>query len=87
MGLTKINEKLDSYFSRLEDGTAAKIKPSHVQKVIAKLQAKQTSLKKEIDETENPAKKERLEGKLSTAGAQIERAEWLLEKIGSNSKS
>lgn len=82
MGLTKINEKLESYFSRLEDGKATKIKPSHVQKVIAKLQAKQMLLKEEIHDTEKASKKERLESKLSTVCAQIERAEWLLKKIG-----
>ena len=86
MGLTKISQKLDSYFSRLEDGKAAKIKPSHVEKVIAKLRSKQQLLKDEISDPVNLSKKERLESKLSVVGDQIERGEWLLDKIGSDPK-
>ena len=82
MGLKKISEKLDSYFSRHEDGKAAKIERSHVEKVIDKLKTKQTLLKEEIKDTEKRSKIERLESKLSTVAEQIERAEWLLEKIG-----
>ena len=86
MGLTKIGEKLDSYFRRLDDGKAAKIKPSHVEKVIAKLRSKQALLKIEISDSVKPSKKERLERKLSITVDQIKRAEWLLDKIGSNPK-
>ena len=82
MGLKKISEKLDSYLGRLEDGRAAKIERSHVEKVIDKLKAKQTLLQEEVRDTEKPSKIERLKSKLSTVGEQIERAEWLLEKIG-----
>ena len=81
MGLEKITEKLDKYFGRLERGKAAKIKPSHVRKVIAKLRAKQELLKNEHQEAEKPSKKNRVENKLSTVREQIKRAEWLLGKI------
>ena len=83
MGLEKIAEKLDKYYERMEQGTAATIKPAHVDKVIAKLQAKKALLLDELREAEKPAKKSRLESKLVTIGEQIERAEWLLKKIGS----
>jgi len=82
MGLAKIGEKLDKYFSRLEDGKAAKIKPSHVEKVIAKLRAKKSLLQQDINTAAKPSQKERLERKLSVAEDQIARAEWLLDKIG-----
>jgi uncharacterized protein YaiL (DUF2058 family) len=87
MGLTKIGEKLDSYFSRLEDRKAAKIKPAHVEKVIVKLRAKQALLKEEISDSKKPSTRERLESKLSSAEDQIQRAEWLLQKIGSDPKA
>ena len=83
MGLEKITEKLDKYFSRLERGKATKIKPAHVEKMIAKLHTKQELLKDEARQAEKPSKKNRLENKLSTVHKQIERAEWLLEKVGS----
>ena len=81
MGLGSITEKLDKYFGRLEDGRAAKIKPAHVEKVIAKLSAKQASLQSELGEAEKPAKKVRLENKMATVREQIERAEYVLQKI------
>lgn len=83
MGLEKITEKLDKYFNRLESGKATKIKPSHVEKAIAKLHAKQKLLKDELRDAEKVSKKSRLENKLVTVREQIDRAEWLLEKIGS----
>ncbi|WP_162797942.1 hypothetical protein [Sulfitobacter sp. JL08] len=82
MGLKKIAEKLDTYYKRLELGKAAKIQSAHVEKVIAKLQAKQEQLKTELSETEKPSKKQRLEGKLATVEEQITRSEWLLREIG-----
>ena len=82
MGLGKIAEKLDKYFDRLEHGKATKIKSGHVRKVIAKLHAKQELLLAEYHEAEKPSKKERIDNKLSTIHEQIERAEWLLARIG-----
>ena len=83
MGLEKTTEKLDKYFNRLENGKATKIKPAHVEKAISKLHAKRQLLMEELGETEKMSKKGRLENKLATVREQIERAEWLLEKIGS----
>lgn len=83
MGLKKLSQKLDAYFERLERGKATQIEPAHVQKVIAKLQAKQNLLTDEFLAAQSPSKKERLSNKLATARAQIERAQWLLAKIGS----
>lgn len=82
MGLERITEKLDKYFSRLESGSAAKIKPSHVEKVIAKLHAKQEQLQDELAAADKPSKQTRLENKLGTVGKQLERAHWLLDQIG-----
>ena len=82
MGLEKIAEKLDSYYDRLEHGKATKIKPSHVEKAIVKLNARQEALNRELLEARKPSKKERLQCKLATVRTQIERAEWLLDQIG-----
>ena len=82
MRLENIADKLDEYFERLERGKAAKIKPSHVEKVIAKLQTKQDLLMGELQDAAKPSKQERLENKLATVCEQIERAEWLLAKVG-----
>ena len=81
MGLGKSIEKLDEYYSRLNEGKAQKIKPSHVKKVIEKLKVKEKSLKSDLTSTENESKKQRLERKLSTVAELIQRANWLLEKI------
>ncbi len=82
MGLEKIAGKLDEYYDRLERGKAAKIEPAHVEKVIAKLRAKQDLLKGELQDAVKPSKQERLENKIATVREQIERAEWLRAKIG-----
>ncbi|MDQ2090939.1 hypothetical protein [Marimonas arenosa] len=82
MGLESAVEKLDKYFKRLEKGKAQKIKPSHVEKVIGKLEAKAALLQTEISETEKESKKQRLERKLQMVREQQERARWLAEKIG-----
>ncbi len=82
MQLTKSIEKLKKYYGRLEAGKTKKIKPSHVEKVANKLLAKEHSLLDEIATTKKASKKERLEQKLVTTRKQIDRAKWLLEKIG-----
>ena len=81
MPLTKAIEKLKKYYSRLEAGNAKKIKPSHVEKVIRKLLAKETSLLEEIATTKKVTKKGRLEQKLVTTRNQLDRAKWLHNKI------
>ena len=81
MGLGKSVEKLDKYYERLDKGKAYKIKPSHVEKVLRKLQAKELMLLEEIDETSKDAKKKRLGRKLDVVREQQERARWLQEKI------
>ena len=60
MGLGKSIEKLDDYYDRLAQNKAGKIKPDHVEKVLAKLHDKEARLKAEISETEKLSKKERL---------------------------
>lgn len=82
MGFETAVEKLDKYFGRLEKGKAQKIKPSHVEKVIRKLEMKEQILQTELAETEKESKKRRLEGKLEMVREQQSRARWLLEKIG-----
>ena len=44
MGLKKYAGKLDEYYQRLTQGKVEKIKPSHVEKVLAKLRPKKVQL-------------------------------------------
>lgn len=81
MALTRSMEKLKKYHARLEAGKAKKIKPSHVEQVIRKLMAKESSLLQEIEATKKPSKKERLRKKLETTREQIDRARWLMDEI------
>jgi len=81
MGLERSVDKLDKYYERLNKGKAQKIKPSHVEKAIRKLQVKEKHLLEEIDETSKESKKVRLKRKLALVAEQQERARWLLEKI------
>ena len=83
MPLTKAIEKLKKYYRRLESGDAKKIKPNHVEKVIKKLLANESSLLEEIATTKKASKKERLEQKLVTTRKQIDRAHWILDKLSS----
>jgi len=81
MALAKSMEKLKKYYARLEAGKAKKIKPSHVEHVIRKLTAKESSLLREIEAVKKPSKKERLQKKLETTREQIDRARWLMDEI------
>ena len=81
MGLKEYSAKIDDYYDRLTQGKAKKIKPSHVEKVIAKLKAKKTQLRAEIAKATKPSKRERLERKVLIAKEHIKRAELLLENI------
>jgi uncharacterized protein YlxW (UPF0749 family) len=87
MGLKKYADKLDDYFGRLAHGKAEKIKPSHVEKVIRKLQAKQEQLQAEIEATTKESKKARLERKFQFAKEHIKRAELLLKNIDPSAKT
>lgn len=81
MGLKKLTEKISDYHARLESGKASKIKPTHVTKVLGKLQAKESALKTEIAATEHGEKRQRLARKLEIAQTQIKRAKHLLQAI------
>ncbi|MBV2358553.1 hypothetical protein KUH32_02085 [Thalassococcus sp. CAU 1522] len=81
MGLKKLAEKIADYNERFEQGKASKIKPEHVEKVLAKLRKKSAELQVDIASATTSEKKARLEKKLGVATAQIERAEWLLKEI------
>ena len=81
MGLKKLAEKVAQYNERLEQGKASKIKPSHVKKVLEKLQSKSDELVEEIETTSNHEKRVRLDRKLGIAREHIERAKWLLKEI------
>lgn len=81
MGLTKSIEKLDKYQDRLKQGKAAKIKPSHLKKVTKKLEAKEISLRAELEEATKADKRERLERKLALVHEQQARAKWLAEQL------
>jgi uncharacterized protein YlxW (UPF0749 family) len=86
MGLKKYAGKLDEYYQRLTQGKVEKIKPSHVEKVLAKLRAKKVQLEEEIKTTAKESKKARLERKVLIAKEHIKRAELLLEEIDTPAK-
>jgi len=81
MGLKKYASKIDDYFERLTQGKVEKIKASHVEKVIKKLQTKQEQLRDEIEKTTKDSKRARLERKVLFAIEHIKRAEMLLKEI------
>lgn len=81
MGLGKSIDKLEDYYDRLARNQAGKIKPDHVEKVLAKLRDKESRLESEITATEKTSKKERLESKLLVVREQIRRGEWLLGEV------
>lgn len=81
MGLDNTIEKLDKYFKRLENGRVQKIKPSHVDKVIDKLEAKAELLLVELSEANTETKKRRLQNKLEMVREQQDRARWLKDNI------
>lgn len=82
MGLESAVEKLDKYFKRLKKGKANKIKPSHVERVVKKLESKAKLLQAELKDTDKDSKKRRLERKLEMIQEQRDRARWLESKIG-----
>lgn len=81
MGLSSIVKRLDKYQERLAKGKVEKIKPRHIQKVIAKLTTMEAKLTTEIAEMTKPAKRKRFEDKVSRIREQIGKAKWLETKI------
>lgn len=81
MGLKKSTEKLNNYFGRLRQEKTQKIKPSHVEKVLTKLRAKESDLLEEIEKSHKESKTERLKSKLRVVREQINRGEWLMQEI------
>lgn len=81
MGVQKFVEKINDYQKRLEQKKAKKIKKSHVEKILRKLEAKRDELSSDLGSAEKSTKKDRLKTKLKVVDAQIERAKWLLEQI------
>lgn len=81
MSSKDIAKRLDKYQKRLDEGKAEKIKPHHVERAIEKLAAKEAELTEELAVTEKPEKRARLEEKISTIRAQIEKARWLSQEI------
>lgn len=81
MALGKTVEKLDRYYDRLKSGSARKIKPAHVEKVIRKLEARERDLTEEIAATRKESKKERLARKLAKTQDLTAKAKWLLREI------
>ncbi|WP_191285688.1 hypothetical protein [Aliiroseovarius zhejiangensis] len=81
MGLESTTEKLDSYFARLEQGKAQKIKPTHVEKIMQKLESKAAALRSDLEETTKEPKKQRLQQKIDLVNEQLDRARWLREQI------
>ncbi len=82
MGLESTIEKLDKYYGRLEQGKARKIEPSHVDKILAKLETKARSLQDELAVTTKKSRKQRLTLKLELVREQQARARWLKDNIG-----
>ena len=81
MALKKSIEKLDGYYARLADKKVDKIKPSHVEKVLGKLNAKEAELLAELESVDKESKQDRLKSKLQVVREQIRRGEWLMQEI------
>lgn len=81
MALADHAEKLAEYRARLEAGRADRIEPAHVERVIAKLEAKRVTLGDRLAAASAPSERERLQRKLATAEALIEQAHWLREQL------
>lgn len=79
MAYEKMAEKLGTYFARLGEGRAHKIKPADVEKVIAKLRKRRDALRADAEKT--PEKADRLALKIATLDELLDRAEWLLVHI------
>ena len=87
MKLGKSAEKLGKYYDRLKKGKAAKIKLNHVEHMLKKLDKHRKKVIDERDSADGSKKKERLGRKLEVIDDQIERANWLRDKVTAETKS
>ena len=81
MVIRKSTRKLDDYIARIGQPDAPRVKPSHVAKILAKLQNKETDLLEEIAETKKAERQERLRAKLEIVREQIRRGTILLNEL------
>lgn len=81
MSLKDISAKLQDYQDRLKQGKAHKIQAKHVDKIIAKLTAKEAEVLAELDSVTKEGKRARLEQKLETLKAGHAKAEWLRDQL------
>lgn len=81
MALSDLAEKLAEYRERLDAGEADRIAPAHVDRVIAKLEAKRASLVEKLATAIAESERERLERKRAKAEALIEQAQWLRDRL------
>lgn len=81
MALSDLAEKLAEYRARLDAGQADRIAPAHVDRVIAKLEAKRAKLLERLATRTADSERERLERKRAKAEALIEQAHWLRDQL------
>ena len=81
MPLSRLIEKLNKYTDRYERGKAEKIKASHVEKVLAKLEKREAALKAKLKAENKEENKARLKKRIRVNKKQAERARWLLKKL------
>ncbi len=81
MALKKTIARLNDYQDRLKNNEVDRITVKHVEKIIAKLEAKDAELRQRLEEAKKPAKKERLEAKQKVIRDQIARARWLRKQV------
>jgi hypothetical protein len=81
MGLKKLAAKVAAYKERVEAGTASKIEPKHVEKVLAKLRKNETKLARKLEAARTAEDREQSARKLEVAREQIARAQWLLDMV------
>jgi hypothetical protein len=81
MPLSRLIEKLNKYTGRLERGKTEKIKASHVEKVLGKLEKREADLKAKLKAESNEENRARIKKRLRVNKKQAERARWLLKKL------
>ena len=81
MPLSRLIEKLNKYTDRLERGKVEKIKASHVEKVLAKLEKRESDLKIKLKAEKNEENRVRINKRIRVNKKQAERARWLLKRL------